>query len=94
DNEDAHSYYQAVFESIHLLFVATNNNLMYEFTAIIEKRLSIASVKPTFEKRRHFLQTEINYMYLFIDLLSSKEYDKAIECYRELISNAITSVVL
>ncbi|XLP25788.1 GntR family transcriptional regulator (plasmid) [Bacillus toyonensis] len=94
DNEDAHAYYQAVFESIHLVFVATNNNLMYEFTAILEKRLSIASLKPTFEKRKHFLQVEINSMHLFIDLLSNREYDKAIECYRELTLNAITSVVL
>ncbi|PHE77363.1 hypothetical protein COF80_32620, partial [Bacillus toyonensis] len=94
DNEDAHSYYQAAFESIHLVFVATNNNLMYEFIAIIEKRLSIASLITTFEKRRHYLQTEINSTYQFIDLLSNKNYDEAIECYRELTFNSINSVVL
>ncbi|MED2985413.1 GntR family transcriptional regulator [Bacillus thuringiensis] len=94
NNEDAYSYYQALFEGVHLIFVATNNNLMYEFITIIEKKLSIASLNPTFEKRRHFLQIEINSMCQFIDLLSNKEYDKAIECYRELSLNAITSIVL
>ncbi|MGG1148179.1 GntR family transcriptional regulator [Bacillus wiedmannii] len=94
DNEDAHSYYQAVFESIRLIFVSTNNNLMYEFTAIIEKKLYIASLKPTFEKRKHYLQTEINFLEQFYDILFDKKYDEAIEIYTELTLNAIKSIIL
>ncbi|PGO78690.1 hypothetical protein CN980_08480 [Bacillus cereus] len=94
NNEDAHGYYQAVFEGINLIFVSTNNTLMYEFTAIIEKRLFIASLQQTFEKRKYFLQTEINYMSQFINLLSNKKYDEAIESYRELTLKAINSIIL
>ncbi|MGF9815402.1 GntR family transcriptional regulator [Bacillus toyonensis] len=94
DNEDAHSYYHNVFKGINLMFSSTNNNLMYEFTAIIEKRLFIASLKSTFEKRKYFLKTEIESMHQFIDLLSNKKYDEAIECYRDLILKAIKSIIL
>ncbi|HDX9614874.1 TPA: GntR family transcriptional regulator [Bacillus toyonensis] len=94
DKEDAYSYYNAAFKVIHLIFVSTNNNLMYEFIAIIEKKLFIASLKSTFEKRKHFLQTEIDSMHQFIDLLSNKKYDAAIECYRDLTLKAIKSVIL
>ncbi|PEM47162.1 hypothetical protein COF80_04330 [Bacillus toyonensis] len=73
DNEDAHSYYYNVFKGTNLIFSSTNNNLMYEFTATIEKILFIASLKLTFEKRKHFLKTEIESMYQFIDLLSNKK---------------------
>ncbi|OTW94186.1 hypothetical protein BK702_03035 [Bacillus thuringiensis serovar cameroun] len=94
DNEDAHSYYHNVFEGINLIFASTNNNLMYEFTSIIEKRLFIASLKSTFDKRKHFLKTEIESMHQFIDLLSNKKYDAAIECYRNIILKGINSIIL